>query len=400
MKKKRLDSRGNELFCGEYERTDGRYGYHYRNRQGDWKWIYAVRLSDLRNEEVKIMYLQQLDITKKIKNITFDDQYELWIASKQNIRSSTRAGYELLYDRFIKNSVGKKLIDEITTFDIKSHYMSLHISERVSVETISRVQNVMYQVFQSAVERGLIIRNPAERACKDLVRKHSKHKSIRNGLSTEQAESFLEFLRNSPKNRRWYPVIYTLVYTGLRISELAGLRWEDVDFERKLITIDHALIRCVNKGNKEEYHVFQPKTQAGNRQIPFSDGLAEALQMEKSHQEEMSIKCLSSVDGYTNFIFLNRFGHHLNQAIVNRAIHRLQFEYSHNLFSNDKDNSVILPTISTHSLRHTYANILCEKGFNIKSIQYLMGHDDISTTLDIYTKQSLENIVAEYKDRM
>ena len=264
MKEKRFDSRGTELFCGEYERTDGRYSYHYRNRQGEWKWIYAMRLSDLRNEEVKIMYLHQLDITKQIRNISFNDQYALWIASKQNIRSSTRAGYELLYDRFIKNSIGKELIDEITTFDIKSHYMSLHINERVSVETISRVQNVMYQVFQSAVERGLIFRNPAERACKDLVRNHSKHKSIRNGLSTEQAESFLCFLENSPKNRRWYPVVYTLIYTGLRISELAGLRWDDVDFKRKLITVDHAMIRCVSKLNGEEYHIFQPKTHAGN----------------------------------------------------------------------------------------------------------------------------------------
>ena len=85
---------------------------------------------------------------------------------------------------------------------------------------------------------------------------------------------------------------------------------------------------------------------------------------------------------------------------MNRAIHRLQFDYSDNLSTNNNDHLVILPSISTHSLRHTFANILCEKGFNTKSIQYLMGHDDISTTLDIYTKQTLENIIAEYKDRM
>ena len=400
MKDKRMDSTGNELFCGEYERKDGRYAYHYRTRTGEWKWIYASRLSMLRNEESKLMYLEHLNISREIRDITLDDQYSIWINSKLNIRATTRSSYEYLYESYIKNSLGKERIDEITTFDIKSHYMSMKVNERVSAELISHVQNVLYQVFQSAVERNVILRNPAEKACREIVRNHSKHKSLRKGLSLRQAEALLNFLKKSEKNKRWYPVVCILIYTGLRISELAGLRWVDIDMDKELLSVDHSLILSTRGEGKGEAHIYPPKSAAGNRKIPINEKVSEALFMEKEYQNFAGIKCRDTIDGYTDFVFLNRFGGVISQATVNRAIRRIQFEFSKEKICDEKGDVVILPYITTHSLRHSFANILFEKGMSVKSVQYLMGHDDVSTTMDIYTAGNVEAILQEYREKV
>ena len=113
----------------------------------------------------------------------------------------------------------------------------------------------------------------------------------------------------------------------------------------------------------------------------------QAILNEKEYQEEIGIKCLANYNGYTNFIFLNRFGDVHNPETINRTIKRIILAY--NIEETEKADAenrepLLLPNFSCHNLRHTFATRYCENESNIKVIQEILGHKDIATTMDVY----------------
>lgn len=116
------------------------------------------------------------------------------------------------------------------------------------------------------------------------------------------------------------------------------------------------------------------------------ESVREAILQEKEYQKEAGIKCTARVDGFTDFIFVNRFGNTQHQGTLNKALRRIIRDCNQEILdkTKDKDNVILLPKFSCHTLRHTFTTRLCESGINIKVIQSVLGHADISTTLDIY----------------
>ena len=108
--------------------------------------------------------------------------------------------------------------------------------------------------------------------------------------------------------------------------------------------------------------------------------------MERQYQETLGIQCKSRIDGYENFVFVNRYGQIQSQGTLNKAIKRIMRDCNDEvLLKHDLESDpVLLPNFSCHVLRHTFATRLCESGINIKVIQSVLGHCDISTTMDIY----------------
>lgn len=118
----------------------------------------------------------------------------------------------------------------------------------------------------------------------------------------------------------------------------------------------------------------------------MTEGVKQAFIMEREYQEEAEIKCKGRVDGYDNFIFVNRNGDVQNQGNLNKAIQRMMRDCNDEIlekYGADSD-PVLLPHFSCHILRHTFATRLCESGINLKVIQSVLGHADVSTTMNIY----------------
>ena len=400
MKRLRTDSKGNRLWVGEQERKDGRYSYRYYNREGKNIYIYARSLRQLRIEEANIAGRERINILKNAEGVTLNDQFEIWISGKQNLRENTLHDYRYMYDAYVRNSLGKKYIDEICTYDIKCHYMSLYISQRISAETIAHIQNIVFQVFQSAKECNILVDNPADRATKDFVRRHSKHVSTVSSMGIEQANAFLEFLRDSDEYFKWYPLFYVMTYTGLRLGEVTALRWSDVNLDKGYLEVKHSVSYVARGREKAAYVINPPKTEAGKRIIPLSPMVIEAFKMEKQEQFEAGICCTTEINGYRDFVFLNRFGNIYNQSAVNRALKRAVSAYNSKPKKNEKGEEILIPVISSHSFRHTFACILCENNVNIKTMQVLLGHSDIQTTITIYTKVSQDFINNEFKTKI
>ena len=201
----------------------------------------------------------------------------------------------------------------------------------------------------------------------------------------------------------WYPLFAFLLGTGCRIGEAIGLRWDDVNLENRTIDINHSLTYYPRQEKTYvcEFRVSLPKTEAGKRVIPMMEPIYNVLKSEYERQQEEGF-CDTVVDGMTNFIFTNRFGNPHNPASINRAIKRIVD--AHNAeeeveAKKEKRKPIMLPRFSCHIFRHTFASRICENETNVKIIQQLMGHADVSTTMNIYaevnaesTRESIENL--------
>ena len=216
---------------------------------------------------------------------------------------------------------------------------------------------------------------------------------MRHALTIPQQRAFMEHIANHPVYCHWWPLFTVLLGTGCRIGEALGLRWDDLDYERRTISINHSLVYYpVGESRNSVLHISKPKTEAGVRTIPMFDTVKDAFEMLHEEQKESGWNDVE-IDGMMGFIFCNRFGNVPNPQSVNRAIKRIIADYNAGEEVEAKKQHrevVLLPDFSAHHLRHTFCTRLCERETNLKVIQSVMGHKDIQTTMDIYAEATEE----------
>ena len=144
-------------------------------------------------------------------------------------------------------------------------------------------------------------------------------------------------------------------------------------------------------------HLWGTVTIGSKGQIVIPKAARETFEHEKQKQEDLGLHCEVTIDGYTDFIFINRFGQVQHQATLNKAIRRIIRDCNDEQFLHSDEPDVLLPHFSCHSLRHTFTIRMCEAGVNIKVIQDALGHSDISTTLNIYADVTKEMKAEEFK---
>ena len=382
--KVRYDSKRRRLRMGEYERANGRYEYRYKVYGKQFS-IYARSLEELRRRE------QELDSKERSMKerfshprTTLNQIYELWKELKKGVRDNTYRNYCYNYDRYVRDSLGEMYLQQIRKSDIKRFYNHLADECRLKTGTIDAVQTILHQVLQTAADDGLIDHNPSDNATKELKRAHNLHHKKREALSVDEQALLLRFLQENTENQKWYPITAVLLGTGMRVGEATGLRWCDIDFKEGMIDVNHTLV-YYSKGNYEsKYAINDTKTPASKRLIPMTETVRNAFLMEKEMQKQLGVICDITVDGYTDFVFLNRFGTLQHQGTLNKAYRRIIRDCNDAEFLKNESPVVLLPKFSCHNLRHTFATRLCESGMNIKLIQDILGHSDISTTMDIY----------------
>jgi integrase len=237
----------------------------------------------------------------------------------------------------------------------------------------------------------------------EIKKRNGGSRKTRKALTVEQQRAFMRYVSENPFFYHWYPFFLFLLGTGCRIGEAIGIRWDDLDMENRLISVNHSLTYYprADDSYRCEFRVSKPKTEAGIRMIPMMQQLYDVLRDEYERQTEEGF-CMENVDGMTNFVFTNRFGGPYNPASVNRAIKRIVDAYNAEEeveAKKEKRDPVMVPRFSCHIFRHTFASRFCENETNIKVIQEVMGHADVSTTMNIYaevnqevTRSSIENL--------
>lgn len=384
---RRLDKGRITLRKGETQRKDGIYDYRWTSPDGKRHSIYASTLEELREKEEQIAVDNHDGIRTETRMVTVNEMFDLWCDLKRGIKDNTFQNYKYMYNMFVRSGFGKLRITTVKRTDVKRFYNKLADGQILKVSTIDTIHNLLHQVFDMAVNDNYIRLNPTDNMLKELKKAHNFSVEKRKALTIPEQELFVNFLKSSIKYNHWYPVFAVMLGTGMRVGEVTGLRWSDIDFDEGVISVNHTLVFYNHGDNKGCYFsVNTPKTAAGNRTIPILPLVREALQMEKAYQEEVGVKCNVSIDGYTDFVFVNRFGATQHQGTLNKAIRRMIRDCNDEiLLKSSVADPVLLPPFSCHSLRHTFTTRAVEAGMNVKVLQEILGHKDISTTLNIYT---------------
>ena len=397
-KKPRFDDKHIRLRTGESQLQNKTYVFRWTDRFGKRHAAYASTLDALREKEEQIIVDRHDGIRPDKKSATVNDMFELWKDIKRGIKDNTRQGYIYMYDTYVRHSFGNNRLINVRKSDVRMFYNRLFEDRHLRTGTVDSIHNVLYQVFQVAVDDGMIRSNPADNVLREFKRAMGQDGEKRFALTMAQQKLFTDYMLNNARYTHWYPIFFTMLNTGMRVGEITGLRWCDIDFDRNVISVNHTLVYYAHgEGRKCGYSVNTPKTKAGIREIPMTSGVVRALQMEKEYQEAGDITCQTSVEGYRDFVFLNKNGSVHNQSTLNKAIRRIMRDCNYDVAERYGIDSgaVMLPDFSCHYLRHTFATRLIESGVvGIGTIKDIMGHANIETTLDIY-----HTITSDVKER-
>lgn len=391
----RKDKKGRVLRKGEIYREDKQmYEYRYTDPSGKRRSVYSKDLAKLRGK-IDALRRDQMDgIDSYVAgNADLNFMFDRYMSTKTELRASTRANYQSSYDRYVRDDFGKTKLKDIKYSDILFFYKRLISEKNLQMGSIMYLQRVIRPSLEMAVRDNIIRTNPAAGVMAQLKSKNNTTSYVRHALTVEQERAFLSFLDEYPLYEKWKNLFTVFLGTGCRVGEVIALRWDDVDFEQKVISINHSLYYFAGKRNKSpsKWVMQRPKTDAGIRTIPMVDVVYNALQDEKARQLEEKTWCKTSIDGVSGFVFCNRFREVFTPESINRELTRIIETYN-SIEEVDaiKQNRepVMLPHFTCHHLRHTFCTRLCEADANIKVIQAVMGHKDIQTTLDIYAEVS------------
>lgn len=398
----RRDLKNRILQRGEYQKQDGRYMYKYKDANGTDRFVYSWTLTQtdrppegkragkcLRALEKEIAKDVQDNIDHTGDKLTLNDCFEKYIETKVGLKEQSISVYRNRYKRYIYETLGKRKITTIKHSDIKKFYTNLLCDKQLQATTITGLHSLLVPIFKMAIRDGYIRLNPAEDAMKEIKMADKFTDRKRHALTKEQQKAFVQYVKTSPKYHHLHSLFVTLLGTGCRIAEVLGLTWNDCDFENNVIDINHTLNyfkRPQQNKTHYEFVVTTPKNFSSVRKIPMLKEVKEALLQLKNTRIDIST---TELGGYSNFIFLNKKGGLYSTQVVDASIRCVINQYNKEelqLAQRHNREPLLLPVFSAHNLRHTFCTRLCENGVNIKVVQEVMGHTNISTTMNIYNE--------------
>jgi integrase len=378
-----------------YMESTGLYYSHYYDETGKRKTITSKTLEGLREKKNEIDNLLANQVKVSAKGFTLDHVYAEWLTRKRGLVGHTKANYMWVYEHYCQGKkLGKMKVQDITKGKIRDHYNQLREQQHLAVTTIDGLQTVVMQVLSYAVEEDYIRANPAIGAMTEMKRS-AKPKQAHPALTKAEQDRFLSFIESHEVYAHWYPMFKIFVGSGLRVGELTGLRWEDIDLEAGTINVNHTLLYYSDKEYGGcRFLVGKPKTKAGYRTVVMINGLKEAFELQRKYLDDNKLRCAVAIEGthdvpedfYTDFIFLSKDGGCLHQGTVNKAIKRIIRDA--NVEAMDKEGTTMLPPFSCHTFRSTYITRAAEKGVPIDVTMKQCGHMDRRTTEQIYTTVS------------
>lgn len=394
-RKKRTDSRGRVLKVGESQNKQGRYIYKWTDAAGTRNTVYATTLVELREKEQRIQRDIQDGISSTSANMTLNQLFNLYMSTKSNIRETTRVLYLTYWSANIKPSILSDMkISQIKQLHVKKWIIELK-DKGAKTSSIKAYKTLLTSVFQFAVYNDYIRRNPCRNCDQDKA-----EPSTKTALTKRQQEKLVDFLENDDLYKVYYPLILFILNTGLRAGEVCGLTKDDIDMKKGVVHVRKQL-GYRNIGDGYQYYWQPLKTAAGHRDIPLTPAAKKALIMEKELDFALGRRAKEQeVAGRSGIVFINNRGMALNSYSIDGTIKRIISVYNQRErkeAETENREPELLPHISVHILRHTFCTRSVESGINIKTVQYLMGHSEIATTLNIYTHVNAEQVKSEMK---
>ncbi len=389
----RRDAKNRVLRPGESVRANGKYQYKY-HIDGKPHFVYSWKLEPtdklpkgkqpcLSLRELEKQINTELAVLSNIVDgqMTVCELVDRYLKTKTGVRQSTKQGYVTVQRLLAKEKFGSQKIRNVKISDAKLFLIKLQQEDGKSYSTIHNVRGVLRPAFQMAVDDDILVKNPFGFQLQTVLVNDSV---TREALTKDQMRKFLKFIHDDVVYCKYYEVVYILFHTGMRISEFCGLTLKDIDLQNKTVNIDHQLQRTADM----RYIIVETKTDAGKRKIPITDDVAAMFQAIIEDREAPAVEKI--IDGYTGFLFYDKEGKPLVamhwQNRFNNMVNRYNDIYR-----------IQMPNITPHICRHTYCSNQAKAGMNPKTLQYLMGHSDISVTMNVYTHVNFDDAEEELR---
>lgn len=348
--------------------------YSWRLDKNDRTPAGKKRELSLREKEKQIEHDLFDHIVPNGGNMTVLELVKKYVSLKTGVRHNTEANYNFVINIIAKEDFGRMRIDKVHLSDAKAWLIKLQKDGR-GYSTIHSIRGVVRPAFQMAVDDDLIRKNPFAFELATVVVNDSV---TREAITRAQEREFLRFIQEDKHFCKYYDGIFILFNTGLRISEFCGLTIGDIDFKEMRINIDHQLKRKRNM----EYVIEDTKTSSGTRFVPMTPEVAECFRRILSNR--VAPKAEPLVDGYAGFLFLDKN----DKPMV--ALHWEKY-MQHIVEKYNKIYRIQMPKVTPHVCRHTFCSNMAKSGINPKTLQYIMGHSDISVTLNTYSHVGFED---------
>lgn len=350
--------------------------FHFRLRHENLrkpKDIYARTVKEL---EAKIKNIKNdLDNNIKDNKIYFAECYKDWLFNNHfmKLKLSTKNTYESFYRNHIKDSMLSDIrIKDLCVSDIQKYYSGL-IKKGVSPYTVEQIHRLINPFIRYLYDNNMILKDfgrAIQLPKEDEKTKLKRMKKI-HPFTKEEQKKFISVI----KDNQYEELYLTALYSGLRMGELLALTWGDINFNECYIDVNKNMSEASEvseEGRGEGKIIIQtPKTLGSIRKVIVPGLLIEVLKHYKEKQKD-NIYIHTTRYENNNLVFCNRYGKYINQAQLRKNFKKVI-------------ESINIHDKKFHDLRHTYATRLFELGENPKVVQKLLGHSNISITLDTYT---------------
>ena len=290
------------------------------------------------------------------------------------------------YERTFGERIGKRKLNSITYFDIQEAINGM-MSDGIGVTTIKDALGSLRECFESAKNNGLIAINP----CFDIILPEKTDSKQRRFLTVDEQKKFLE---TAETEYAWYyPMLKVMLLTGMRISEVGGLCWSDVDYENDIIHIRRALYSQYEYGERH-LRFTTTKTINSVRDIPMMADCKKMLKLQKKNQDrikkELGKRYRSEYEeGLSDLVFTSSMGSAATRynvaPIINKIVQSINLQEDYESVQENRE-PVYMKPVSPHALRRSFCTRCFEAGMNIKVVQKIMGHNNYATTANIYTE--------------
>ncbi len=352
-------------------RGRGEGSIHQRKDDGRWvasffvegtgkrKYLYGKTRKEAYDKLQKAMRDQEQGKLAMGPQQTVNQYIEDWLENvhRPALRENSYVLYRQLLDLHILPTLGHVKLQKLTSQQIQTLY-ARKLKDGLSAETVRAMHRLLHKAFDDAVHWKRMNENPCDNAKQPRKVKYEIHL-----LTQEQARMMLDVAQGHTLEA----LLTMAVATGMRRGELLSLKWQDINVEERRLQIRRTMNRIAGRGIVES----EPKTEKSKRTIMLPQFVIDALMLHRKRQAEIRVKAGSAWQE-NDLVFPNTIGKFMaTQDMLNRFKKLLK--------------EAGLPNMRFHDLRHSAATIMLGMGVHPKLVQELLGHSNISITLDTYS---------------